>query len=187
MLYKTFLKIGCCLVFISTYINFGYGADVASSSNSQSTTARLNSLSSEYLEGISRYLQPEDFQKLTELSRDRLLKLKMRSYLEGALTEFNLGKSGRVDVLIKFLKDTRNPRVRLRLQGATPDNLNQILPDCQTVVILDLSRNRIGVVGAQAIATSQTLVNLTHFDLGNNNISVARNWIMRGISSCTIL
>ena len=161
-----------------------YAGDRASSSdenqvNSTITTSSesaLLQLPPEVLGQISESLGAKEAFRLKELTGNRQLTAKMRK-IPGYITLqplfFNVSTPQNEQKFIQILQSPGTHKLHIKLKGVSLDNLTRILPHCSNVSILDLNGNQIGAAGAQAIATSPTMANLTSLNLRYNYIWAA--------------
>ena len=158
------------LLFVSF---FTMTATFATDHQNSSSPNSLGNLPPEVHGEIAQYLDPKDIYRIKKMTGDRNLEAKLSqpsaNLLSGPVAEFDLSKKGATEALIDLLKSSKYD-VKLKLRGVTLENLVSIRPYCEPVVSLDLFNNNIGDAGAQALAGSEHLRNLTSLDLGGNNI-----------------
>ena len=140
------------------------------------SSASLRDLPPEVLGQIAKNLPEKDLIRLRKLTGDKFIntKTKQKVFYQQLSTKpmtFDVSQSSALKALISFLQELpQDANINLRLINVTVDTLKQILPHCEGVSSLNLGGNDIGPEGAQAIANSAILQNLTSLDLGNNNI-----------------
>ena len=161
------------LLFVSF---FTMTATFATDHQNSSSPNSLGNLPLELLGEIAQYLDPKDIYRIKKMTGDRNLEAKLSqpsaNLLSGPVAEFDLSKKGATEALIDLLKSSKSD-VKLKLRGVTLENLVSILPYCEPVVSLDLFKNNIGDAGAQALAGSEHLRNLTSLNLAWNKIGAA--------------
>ena len=140
------------------------------------SSASLRDLPPEVLGQIAKNLPEKDVIQLRNTTGDKFINTKTRQkeFYQQQSTKpmtFDVSQPSVLKALISFLQESpQGANINLRLINVTIDTLNLILPLCERVSSLDLGHNNIGKIGAQAIANSESLKNLTSLDLGYNNI-----------------
>ncbi len=142
------------------------------------SSASLRDLPPEVLGQIAQNLPEKDVIQLRNTTGDKFIntKTKQKEFYQQLSTKrkpitFDVSQPSVLKALISFLQESpQDANINLRLINLTIDTLNLILPLCEGVSSLDLWENDIGPEGAQAIANSASLKNLTSLNLWYNNI-----------------
>ena len=142
------------------------------------SSASLRDLPPDVLGQIAQNLPEKDVIQLRNTTGDKFINTKTRrkEFYQQQSTKpmtFDVSQPSVLKALISFLQESpQDANINLGLINVTIDTLNLILPLCEGVSSLNLSWNDIGPEGAQAIANSAFLKNLTSLNLGSNGIGI---------------